>query len=337
MDSAVAPEPVLDLRNLQIRYGSGTPVVSNVDLAVQRGEVVGLIGESGCGKSTVALSVLRLLPPSARISADRFALCGDELLGLNDKQMNARRAKVASIVFQEPMTALNPCMRIGRQIGEVIRLKDKTVSWKDAEATAVRLLGEVQVPNPERRAQQYPHELSGGMRQRVMIAMATALSPALLVADEPTTALDVTVQAQILDLLRALHDRSGMSVLLITHDIGVIAEMCDRVVVMYAGVVVEQGAVADVLRSPAHPYTWALLQAMPRVDTTSRQDLVAIPGWISDDDRAVPGCRFQKRCAFAEERCAQPQRLHAVGDREVRCWKANATDWLARQPAGSPV
>lgn len=332
-----AGAPVLTIRDLEVRYGRAAPAVAGFDLTVDAGELVGLIGESGCGKSTVALSVLRLLPVSATVTAGQFDLCGESLPEMTARQLNTHRAKTASIIFQEPMTALNPCMRVGHQIAEVFRMKEK-VTWKEAERRSIDLLERVEVPNAARRARQYPHELSGGMRQRVVIAMAMALSPALLIADEPTTALDVTVQAQILDLLREIHERAGMSVLLITHDLGVIAEMCTRVVVMYAGQIMERGPIADVLCTPLHPYTSALLAAMPRVDVDVDRELRGIPGWVSEEDRSESGCRFRGRCAFAELECAEPQALRPIGSSDVRCWKARG-GWMdgASPPAAERV
>jgi len=325
------PRDPLDVQNLSIRYGDDAPAVSGVDLRVGPGQIVGVIGESGCGKSSVALAVLGLLPPAATVTADRMDVVGHDVLDADERTLNAIRGKDAAMVFQEPMTALNPVMRVGAQIAEVLlihRLADRAT----ARARAVELLELVQVPEPELRVKQFPHQLSGGMRQRVVIAMAMAADPRLLVADEPTTALDVTVQAQILDIIHGLRRRTGMGVLFISHDLGVIARTCDRVVVMYAGQVVEEGVPADVLRAPRHPYTSALLASIPRAAVPPREELPAIAGTLSAEDRARAGCRFLTRCPFALEGCAQPQPLLSEAGSAVRCWRsADLHDALSRE------
>jgi ABC-type dipeptide/oligopeptide/nickel transport system ATPase component len=266
----------LALEGLTIAYGDGAPAVSGIDLRVRRGEIVGVIGESGSGKSSVALATLGLLPDSAWVSAERMEIDGQDVRGFSERQWDTVRGVRASMVFQEPMSALNPCMRIGAQIAEVLRIHG-IADKKTAMARALEILKLVRMPEPERRMRYYPHQLSGGQRQRVVIAIAVAADPALLVADEPTTALDVTVQAQILDLIRALRDETGMGVLFISHDLGVIGQLCDRIAVMYRGLVVEAGRTSHVLADPQHPYTRALLESIPRPSVPVRSPLAVIP------------------------------------------------------------
>jgi len=313
-------EVVLDARRVSVSYG-GAPVVSELDLRVRRGEIVGLIGESGCGKSSIALAAMGLLDGPAKVAGERLRVCGGDVLGADHRRLAALRGDRVSMIFQEPMTSLNPCMRIGDQVAEVLRIHRRG-DRKSARARAVELLELVEIPSPQQRARQYPHELSGGMRQRVMIAIAMAGEPDLLLADEPTTALDVTVQAEILDLIRTLQRRTAMGVLLISHDLGVVASMCDVVKVMYAGQVVESGPTARVLGAPRHPYTQALLAAVPRTTAGAGARLTAIPGQVSNADRSAVGCRFATRCAFAGAGCEAPQRLSEVEPGwDVRCWR----------------
>ncbi|MGW0828949.1 ABC transporter ATP-binding protein [Streptomyces prunicolor] len=313
-------DPVLDVSGLHIGFG-GSDVVSGVDLRVEQGEVVGLIGESGCGKSSVALAAMGLLGSGADVRADRLEACGTDLLGSAPKELENLRGDRVAMVFQEPMTSLNPCMRVGAQVAEVLRIHGKA-GRKEAQERAVDLLRLVEIPSPERRAEQFPHELSGGMRQRVVIAIAMAGNPRLLLADEPTTALDVTVQAEILRLLRSLQEEHGMGMLLISHDLGVITAMCSRVQVMYAGQAVESGTVEQVLNAPRHPYTRALLAAVPRMREGDGTPLTAIRGQLTDDARRLPGCRFAPRCPLAADACAEPQPLRPVGEGWVsRCWR----------------
>jgi ABC-type dipeptide/oligopeptide/nickel transport system ATPase component len=282
IDAPSESRSALEIAGMDIRYGSGEPSVRGVDLTVGAGEIVGLIGESGSGKSSIALAALGLLPDSASVDVDRMEVAGLDVTGLSELQWSEVRGTRAGIVFQEPMTALNPCMRIGAQIAEVLRihrLADRPTSIR----RAVELLDLVRMPEPEHRARAYPHQLSGGQRQRVVIAMAMAARPRLLVADEATTALDVTVQAQILDLLRDLRDETGVGVLFISHDLGVIGQLCDRVAVMFRGRIVETGAAATMLASPRHPYTRALLDSLPRRSFPPRARLAV----IADKDRAA--------------------------------------------------
>lgn len=307
---------LVEIERLSVGYGSET-VVSSVSLAVDGGEVVGMIGESGSGKSTVALGLLGLLPSEARWHADRFEVCGHDVGEGGEAAFRKLRGDRVSIIFQEPMTALNPTMRVGKQITEALRLHRPELAGDAIAREAERLLGMVHIPDPQGRARSFPHELSGGMRQRVMIAMALASRPDLLIADEPTTALDVTVQAQILALLKELQADFDFGVLLITHNIAVVADICDRVVVMYTGEVVEEGPVEEVLLRPLHPYTIDLLCAVPRLDVARGPvaPIVAEPG-------PVGGCRYINRCSLAEPSCSDEQELESAGQSRVRCWKA---------------
>ncbi len=299
-----AGELLLDVQNLHTRFDtlSGPArAVDGVSYQVRTGRTLGVVGESGCGKSVTALSIMRLLQtPPAQIRG-RVLLRGEDLLTLPEKAMRAVRGNRISMIFQEPMTSLNPVLTVGRQIAESVQLHQKA-SRADALARAVDMLRLVQMPEPERRAREYPHQLSGGMRQRVMIAMALACNPEVLIADEPTTALDVTIQAQILDLIRRLQDELGMGVVLITHDLGVVAETCHRVVVMYAGRTVEEADVAELFDRPLHPYTRALMGSMPSMNTRSAR-LADIPGLVPSPLERRPGCAFADRCGFANDRC----------------------------------
>jgi peptide/nickel transport system ATP-binding protein len=299
---------LLSIQDLRTRFLSEEGelfAVDGVSLDVEPGETVGVVGESGCGKSVTALSVLRLIQPPGRIVSGRILLDGVDLLQKSEAEMRRVRGDRVAMIFQEPMTSLNPVFTVGEQIAESLR-HHRGASRRDAHARAVDLLRQVGIPAPEDRVDRYPHEMSGGMRQRVMIAMALACDPELLIADEPTTALDVTIQAQILDLLARLRRERGMAVLLISHDLGVIAETCDRVVVMYAGKVVESGPAADVLRAPRHPYTAGLLRSLPG-DPGQGRRLATIPGMVPPLTRLPPGCRFRDRCDRALELCARQE------------------------------
>ncbi|WEG08677.1 ABC transporter ATP-binding protein [Microbacterium horticulturae] len=276
------PADALDVESLTIAYGSAAASVIDVSLRVGQGEIVGVIGESGSGKSSIALAMMGLLPDSARVTATRMRVGGTEMKDATERDWAEVRGATASMVFQEPMSALNPCMRIGAQIAEVLRIHG-AADKRRARARALEILKLVRMPDAERRLDYYPHQLSGGQRQRVVIAIAVAAGPALLVADEPTTALDVTVQAQILALIRTLRDETGMGVLFISHDLGVIDQLCERVAVMYRGRVVESGASQRVLAEPRHPYTRALLESIPRPSVPPRTSLAVIP---ADNDFA---------------------------------------------------
>jgi peptide/nickel transport system ATP-binding protein len=310
---------LLEIQGLEVRFKTDDGwlhAVDGVDIAVDRGETVCVVGESGCGKTVTAMTVLKLLPmPPGRIAGGRVLWQGRDLVTADADTMRAVRAKQIAIVFQEPMTSLNPVYTVGEQIAESLRLHEG-LSRKAALARAVDMLALVHIPTPARRVHDYPHQFSGGMRQRVMIAIALACNPQLLIADEPTTALDVTIQAQILDLLAELKHRLGMAVLLITHAMGVVAEVAQRVVVMYAGKVVEEAPVERLFADPRHPYTQGLIRSIPRVDAAAagRVRLEAIPGTVPKLVDPPPGCRFAPRCRHATDACtAATPPLRAVG------------------------
>jgi peptide/nickel transport system ATP-binding protein len=320
--------PLLRVDNLKTHFHTRDGVVRAVDgvsFDVMPGETLAVVGESGCGKSVTAMSILRLLPmPPARIAEGRIEFDGRNLLDLSEPDMRKVRGNAISMIFQEPMTSLNPVLTIGRQIAEALVLH-RGLSEKAAMTRAAEMLRKVHIPEAERRLTQYPHELSGGMRQRVMIAMALACGPRLLIADEPTTALDVTIQAQILELMRELREETGASMILITHDLGVVAEVAHRVVVMYAGRKVEEAPIEELFASPRHPYTRGLLGSMPHlgdsVNETGKR-LVEIPGMVPSLKDPAPGCLFAPRCPNAGERCATevpPLELHAARH-WAACW-----------------
>lgn len=326
-------DTVLSIENLRTHFYTRdgvVPAVDGVSLSVRDGETLAIVGESGCGKSVTALSVMRLVPAPGRVLAgSRVYFAGLDLLALSEREMRTVRGNKAAMIFQEPLTSLNPVFTIGRQIGESLRLH-KGLGKKAAREKSMELLARVGMPQPERIVDEYPHALSGGMRQRAMIAMALSCGPRLLIADEPTTALDVTVQAQILELIRELRDGSGMAVLLITHNLGVVAELAGRVAVMYAGKIVEQGEVSAVFDSPGHPYTEGLLNSLPRL-TGRAERLPAIPGVVPHPAHLPAGCLFEPRCAKAAERCrlerpeltVLPGMPEQTGGRQVRCWLRN--------------
>ena len=316
-------EPLLELEDLRTYFYTDTGVaraVDGVSFRVDAGETVGLVGESGCGKSVTALSILRLVRPPGRIeSGSHIRFEGRDIMQLDEHEMRQVRGNRIAMVFQEPMTALNPVFTVGDQIAEVARIH-AGMSKRDAWAKAVEMLQLVGMPAAEQRASEYPHQLSGGMRQRVVIAMALVMNPALVIADEPTTALDVTIQAQILELLADLTRRFGTSVLLITHDLGVVAENCTRVIVMYAGEVVEEATTAALFDAAHHPYTEGLLGAMPRVGGEAER-LATIPGTVPPPTAWPAGCRFRDRCPYAWDRCARehPPLYQLGGGHVSRC------------------
>ncbi|MDD2672965.1 MAG: ABC transporter ATP-binding protein [Syntrophales bacterium] len=298
--------------------------VDGVDLSLERGKTLGVVGESGCGKTVLALSILKLVPrPAGRIVSGRILLNGMDLLAMSDEEMRRVRGRCISMIFQEPMTALNPVLRIGEQVSEVVRLH-QGLSRKDALERTVEMLGKVGIPSPEKRVRDYPHQLSGGMRQRVMIAMALSCNPSLLLADEPTTALDVTIQAQILELIRRIQEDTGTSVMIITHDLGVISEAAHSVAVMYAGKIVEYAAAEIIFSRPLHPYTTGLLKSIPSLEERDEKEyLEAIPGAVPSLFELPAGCSYQDRCPEVEPACrVEPQELRECSPGHfVRCWK----------------
>ncbi len=315
--------PLLEIDDLHTHFDTDAGLVRAVDgvsYAVDEGETLAVVGESGCGKSVTALSILRLVAsPPGRYAGGTIRFEGEDLLEASEERMREIRGNDIAMIFQEPMTSLNPVFTVGDQIVEAIQLH-QGLGAAEARERAVESLRRVGIPAPRRRIDDYPHQMSGGMRQRVMIAMALACHPKLLIADEPTTALDVTIQAQILELLRRLQRDAGMSVLLITHDLGVVAETAHRVVVMYAGKVVEQAPVRDLFTAPRHPYTLGLLRSLPDPRGAEKR-LVPIDGNVPDARHMPEGCRFHPRCAFAEDRCqAEEPPLVADGDRQVACF-----------------
>ena len=333
MDGKAEPqtETVLRVSDLGVEFdvrGASVNVLSGVSFNLDRGETLGIIGESGCGKSMTALALLRMVPsPPGRISSGEVRLNGTDLLAVPKKQMSKLRGKEISMIFQEPMTSLNPVYTVGNQLVETIQ-QHLPVSDAEAQVQAIDLLRSVQIPAPEQRIKEYPHQLSGGMRQRVMIAMALVCDPDVLIADEPTTALDVTVQAQIFDLLKDIQDRNRTSIILITHDFGAVSAMADRVMVMYAGYKVEEGTLDEVRKDPRHPYTQGLLRSMLDLKPDSsgfREPLPEIPGSVPDLRNRQPGCPFGPRCAFATMKCRDMPPSFEFGEkRSVMCWLAES-------------
>ena len=312
---------LLEVENLRTQFDTSDGTVRAVDgisYTVDEGETVGIVGESGCGKSVGALSILRLIPePPGRIASGSIRFYGRDLLTLNDAEIRAVRGRQIAMVFQEPMTSLNPVLTIGQQLCEGMELHLK-LSRNEAQSRAIELLDEVGISDAARRLQQYPHHLSGGMRQRVMIALALSCKPKLIIADEPTTALDVTIQAQILELMRELTKRFGVALIIITHNLGVVARYADRVNVMYAGKIVESGTASDIYHRPVHPYTLGLLRSIPRMDRPRGERLIPIDGQPPDLTREIKGCAYRPRCSFAVERCMrETPRLEAVASGHV--------------------
>ena len=329
-DGLFDEDAILQVRNLRTSFPSEDGLVhavDNVSFNVRRGEAVALVGESGCGKSVTAMSIMRLVASPGKITRGTIRFKDRDLTAMTDKQMREVRGNDIAMVFQEPMTSLNPVFRIGSQVAEAIRLHRK-VSKKEAWKQAGDMLELVSIPDPHKRLYDYPHQLSGGMRQRVMIAMALSCDPELLIADEPTTALDVTIQAQIMELLSGLQQKLGLAVLLITHDLGVVAEFCERVIVMYTGRVVEQATVRDLFANPAHPYTRGLLKSLPtvakKVDETTMQTgrLPTISGMVPPIYALPPGCKFNPRCPDVMPICLgnEPARMIVGPGHDARCY-----------------
>ena len=322
----MSPAPLLAVENLRVVFegdrGSVTEAVSGVSFSLAPGRTLGIVGESGCGKSVTALSIMRLLPKAGTRVSGSVTFEGRELFGLPERQMQDLRGNRLAMIFQEPMTSLNPSFTVGDQIGEAL-MRHRGLSANEARATAIDMLERVRMPSPRLRVDEYPHKLSGGMRQRVMIAMALACAPALLIADEPTTALDVTIQAQILDLLAKLRTETGAAIILITHDLGVVAETCDDVAVMYAGEIVEQAPAAQLFSAPQHPYTVGLLGSIPHISVRLER-LATISGSVPSLAGQFVGCRFSGRCPFADARCRnEAPALADLGAGHLsRCWKA---------------
>ncbi len=318
-------EKLLEVKDLAVSfktYFGEVEAVRGVSFHVNKGETVALVGESGCGKSVTASSIMQLLPmPPAFYKRGQILFEGEDIVKKSEKEMQAIRGNKISMIFQDPMTSLNPTMRIGKQIVEGL-VKHQKLSAKEAEEKAIEMLNLVSVPQPEKRIKQYPHEFSGGMRQRVMIALAMVSNPKLLIADEPTTALDVTVQAQILDLMKSIQEKLGTSIILITHDLGVVADMCDRVIVMYGGQLMEEGTVYEIFNNPKHPYTRKLLGSVPRLDMSRSETLHSIPGTPPDLYKPPKGCPFYDRCDEAMVICKDhmPDREYHTNTHYSCCW-----------------
>jgi len=327
-DADVDPrESILEVKNLRTSFptaGGFVHAVDNVSFNVRKGEALALVGESGCGKSVTAMSIMRLVAPPGRITAGEVRFKGKNLADLSEREMRTVRGNDIAMVFQEPMTSLNPVFKIGAQVAEAVRIHNK-VSKKEAWKRAGEMLELVSIPDPIKRLDDYPHQLSGGMRQRVMIAMALSCDPELLIADEPTTALDVTIQAQIMELLASLQQRLGLAILLITHDLGVVAEFCERVVVMYTGRVVEESPVRELFAAPAHPYTRGLLKSLPSVsagDPSASNRLPTIKGMVPPISNLPRGCKFNPRCPDVMDICLgnEPARMIVAPGHDARCY-----------------
>lgn len=318
-------ENLIEVKKLVTQFSGKNGTVTAVDgvsFHIKKGETLGIVGESGCGKSVTSMSILRLIPPqSGKIASGEILFKGKDLTRLNQKEIRQIRGNEIAMIFQDSMTGLNPVMTIGKQLVETITAHskmDKKQAWKRAE----EMLMKVGIPSPAQRLKEYPHQLSGGMRQRVMIAMALSCNASLFIANEPTTALDVTIQAQILELMRELKEKENKSIMLITHDMGVVAEMADEVMVMYAGKEMEYGDVKSIFKHPLHPYTQGLLKSIPRLDQNSAERLFNIPGSVPDLSEMPKGCRFCTRCTQAQSKChEQEPGLYDIGGQKVRCWK----------------
>lgn len=317
-------ENILEIKDLKVSFdtfGGEVQAVRGVELQLKKGETLGLVGESGSGKSITSKAIMGLIPkPAGRVKSGEILFNGKDLLKYKEKQMQNVRGSEVSMIFQDPMTSLNPTMTIGKQIMEGL-IKHQKLNKRDAKKRAIELLGQVGIPNPETRVSQYPHQFSGGMRQRVVVAIAIACNPKLLIADEPTTALDVTIQAQILDLMRDLQDKMDTSIILITHDLSIVANMAQKVAVMYGGMIVETGDVDEIFYQPKHPYTWGLLSSMPRLHSKN-DELLAIPGSPPDLLKPPQGCPFAPRCPHAMKVCNEhmPEYTNVSEEHHVACW-----------------
>ncbi len=313
--------PLLEVRDLTVRFHTLDGIVhavNGISYKLEKGETLGIVGESGCGKSVSVLSLMQLIPqPPGKIVAGQVLYQGQDLLQLSEEEIQRIRGREIAMVFQDPMTSFNPVMRIGRQVGEGLH-RHMAMAWQKVRVRVGELLDLVGIPGAGARYDDYPHQFSGGMRQRAMIALGLSCTPSLLIADEPTTALDVTIQAQIIELVKSLREELGMAIIWITHDLGVVAGLAERVLVMYAGFIVEQGSVDQIYKDPRHPYTMALLDSLPRVDRSSQDRLATIPGFPPDLLGLPPGCPFMPRCAYAVERCHRENpTLVAVDDNNV--------------------
>ena len=318
-------DKILEISDLKVNFSTYAGVVQavrGVNLYLEKGEAVAIVGESGCGKSVTAQSIMRLIPePPGKIVAGRLLFNGRDLLKLSEKEMEKVRGREIGMIFQDPMTSLNPTMTTGRQIAEVL-VKHQSLSGKTINKRCIELLKLVGIPNPEKRADQYPHEFSGGMRQRAMIAMALACNPQLLIADEPTTSLDVTIQAQIMELMKELQFKLSTSIILITHDLGIVAGLCSRILVMYAGKIVEEGTADALFHNPSHPYTRGLLKSFPRLDSVKKEELTPIAGRPPDLLAPPRGCAFWPRCDRAMQICAreEPPSMEISTGHRANCW-----------------
>ncbi len=341
-------EPILRVRDLETKFFTDDGVVRAVDgvsFDLMPGETLGIVGESGCGKSMTALSLLRLVPEPGRVTGGEVLFRGRDMLQMTDDEVRELRGKDIAMIVQDPQSSLNPVLRTGFQIQEAM-LAHRTADKSSSARKTIDLLRQVRIPAPESRVRDYPHQLSGGMRQRAMIALGLANSPSILIADEPTTALDVTVQAQILELVRDLNQELNTAVIMITHNLGVVAGLCTRIIVMYAGQIVEEGPTRQIFKNPQHPYTWSLLRSLPRVDSDRRERLRSIEGLPPDLINPPRGCRFHPRCPFRVERCYrdEPALTQVAPDQRAACWvtmerayrEMNAADLVDVRPgAGS--
>jgi peptide/nickel transport system ATP-binding protein len=330
-------EYLLNVDKVQTVFKTGKGEITSVEevsFQLKPGQTIGIVGESGCGKSVTSLSIMRLLGKHGYVKNGSILFNGKDLAKISEAEMREIRGNEISMIFQEPMTSLNPVFTIGNQMMEGIRLHMK-LGKKEARNYAIEMLKSVGIPRAEAIMNEFPHALSGGMRQRVMIAMALSCRPRLLIADEPTTALDVTIQAQILELMKKLRSQSNTAIILITHDLGVVAEMVDKIIVMYAGQVVEEADVFTLFDNPKHPYTKGLIGSIPHIETHQEERLVSIPGAVPSLQNMPTGCRFHTRCEFATERCLQEQpnliHLDETGEHKVRCWLAEEEDYVSRE------